>query len=418
MIDLNNYFQLITETESMLYSYLPTGAISNLKFYLKNMIKRLLKRGYNKKDAFNWPAGLLLKGLTDAVDVLESEEYVKYSQIMDNTDYSSKDSNKRIVNEIIDCIESYLAPHLKYIFKSENTNKTFDITSPTYNERLRINVLDDAITGETLLWLYERTGKSEYKIAADAIFSFLVKHEKDIVGSLIYRPVQGNSYILADMVGMVCPFLAKYGIMFSSAEALALCEIQMINFIKYGIDTKSKLPYHGFEVANLDTTSDFRHVNYGIIGWGRAVGWILRGESLYLKVLSANNIENVSENYMKIKANFIDLCDTILKYKKESNMFSWQLQATNGPTDTSGTAMIYDAILEVENVDCIKANTSIKEILNILHTEVKLSIWEYIKDGKITNVLAECLGFSMYPQIYGSYPWGQGVTLSMLSHFI
>lgn len=36
-----------------------------------------------------------------------------------------------------------------------------------------------------------------------------------------------------------------------------------------------------------------------------------------------------------------------------------------------------------------------------------------VEEGRIGNCLAECQGFSMYPQIYGSYPWSLGPALSL-----
>ena len=414
MKEFKSYYQLITETEYMLDNYLPSGLISNLKFYLRNEIKKLLKRGYNKKDAFNWPAGLLLKGLTDAVEYLESEEFSAFTNSATDDVCMDKVSSDKVASHIVSHIEAYLAPYLNKLSNNGNGNKIIGDVVSSDSKLLKIDVLDDAITAETFLWMYERTSKAEYKYAADAVFLYLMKHKKDLKGSLIYRPVQGNSFILADMVGMVCPFLAKYGIMFSSTEALDLCEKQLVNFINYGFDTLSKLPYHGYELVS-DEVNNCSYVNYGIIGWGRAVGWILRGESYYLKAILDNNIVNVSDDYIKIKANFNELCSTVMKYKK-SNMFSWQVQATNGPIDMSGTSMIWDSILEVKNIDFGgESRNDIKDCMDSIETEINSSVWNYIKEGKVTNTLAECLGFSMHPQIYGSYPWGQGVTLSMIS---
>ena len=37
-----------------------------------------------------------------------------------------------------------------------------------------------------------------------------------------------------------------------------------------------------------------------------------------------------------------------------------------------------------------------------------------IKDGKVYNCSAECMGLGLYPQIYNSYAWSVGPTLSCL----
>ena len=78
--------------------------------------------------------------------------------------------------------------------------------------------------------------------------------------------------------------------------------------------------------------------------------------------------------------------------------------------------MIWDAIFEVKNIDLGDAwINEVKNDLDTLQKEINSSTWNYIENGRVNNTLAECLGFGMHPQTYGSYPWGQGVTLSMLS---
>ena len=46
---------------------------------------------------------------------------------------------------------------------------------------------------------------------------------------------------------------------------MELAVSQIANFLAYGIDTTTELPYHGYEVET--------GMKYGIIGWGRAVGF-------------------------------------------------------------------------------------------------------------------------------------------------
>ena len=59
--------------------------------------------------------------------------------------------------------------------------------------------------------------------------------------------------------------------MFGNAEAAALARRQIGSFLNYGMDYLSSLPYHGYDRQS--------GVKYGIIGWGRATGWLLMGMS-------------------------------------------------------------------------------------------------------------------------------------------
>jgi hypothetical protein len=37
------------------------------------------------------------------------------------------------------------------------------------------------------------------------------------------------------------------------------------------------------------------------------------------------------------------------------------------------------------------------------------------RDGQMSSCSAECGGFSIYPQTYGSYPWGNAPTIAFLA---
>ena len=84
------------------------------------------------------------------------------------------------------------------------------------------------------------------------------------------------------------------------------------------MDEASGLPYHGFD---SDTG-----VKYGIIGWGRAVGWLMSGISESLAYLPEKHRSLVS-------------CGTIFKscpllwwgFRREDGSFPWQPQARDGP---------------------------------------------------------------------------------------
>ena len=63
--------------------------------------------------------------------------------------------------------------------------------------------------------------------------------------------------------------LPNYGEIFDKQEYRELAVLQIVNFLSYGMDGKTGLPYHGYDMTDS--------CKYGIIGWGRAVGWLLRG---------------------------------------------------------------------------------------------------------------------------------------------
>lgn len=105
--------------------------------------------------------------------------------------------------------------------------------------------------------------------AVEKLAAYGMNYPVDEMGSFPYRAAQKNGYIFVDLIGLMCPFLYRYGVVYDRADVMELAVKQIVNFAAYGMDGVTGLPYHGY-VADAAC-------KYGIIGWGRAVGWLLRG---------------------------------------------------------------------------------------------------------------------------------------------
>lgn len=343
--------QMVKEAEYELFHYPKRG----FGYGLKRGIKILTGRKQEPKDGINWPNGLLAKSLVDY-----------YMQ--------NKNSEEALI--ILKCLKKY---YNKWIRKG-----------------CKMFYLDDAFSGMALIDLHQITGEEKYKKAADAMFRFLKEHEIDGEGSFPYRPKQKNGYIFADGVGLVCPFLCKYGSTYQDINATNLAVTQIQNFINRGMDEKTGLPYHGYHCESS--------VKYGIIGWGRATGWLMIGmaESLAYMDPSEPDYEMIKQKYRRI-------VDKVEAYQLENGLYSWQLGAKEGPVDTSATAMILYAIAR---------SLDTKVLIGIHKSRMmrgREALWNCVKEGKIYDCLAECHGFGMYPQVYGAYPWSLGPALSLFA---
>ena len=321
---------------------------------LKRMIKQLLGREM-KRDKINWPTGLLAKSLMD---------------------YYMQNKNSEEARVILDYLKKYYG---RWMLSG-----------------CRMRCLDDAFAGITLIDLHQITGDEKYKKAADAIAQYLFRHETDDAGSYPYRPKQKNGYVFADGIGMVCPFLCKYSKTYGDLNAMNLAVTQIQNFITYGMDEKTGLPYHGYDFES--------GVKHGIIGWGRAVGWLMIGMAESLAYM-----EESRPSYEPIKQAYRRLVDKVEAYQLEGGLYSWQLGAKDGPVDTSATAMILYAIAR---------SLDTKVLIGIHKSRMmrgREALWNSVKEGRIYGCLAECQGFCMYPQVYGAYPWSLGSALSLFA---
>lgn len=175
-------------------------------YYLKRTVRLLLGRKVEPLDPINWPNGLLTIGLMD---------------------YYKRHRNSEEARQIQDCLKKY---YDRWIGKG-----------------CKLFFVDDAVSGMALIDLHQITGDEKYKKAADAIAGFLLRHETDKAGSLPYRPGQKNDFIYADMIGMVCPFLCKYGMTYENGNAVRLAVTQINNFVNFGMDVRTNLPYHGYQ---------------------------------------------------------------------------------------------------------------------------------------------------------------------------
>lgn len=229
----------------------------------------------------------------------------------------------------------------------------------------------------------------QYREALDKMADYALSCPRDEAGSFLYRAGQNNGYVFADGLGLACPFLYRYGVVFDRKECRELAVRQIVNFLAYGMDGATGLPYHGYAMAE--------GCKYGIIGWGRAVGWTLRGMAGCLQSDYGRE---------RLEASFAALVDRVLSWQRADGYFSWQLQALEGPGDTSATGMICGALQEGIDRGILAGESYVKAL-----RRGSCALEKSVRDGGVYGCSGECEGFGCYPQRYGAYPWSLGPAL-------
>lgn len=151
--------------------------------------------------------------------------------------------------------------------------KTWDYLDGWFERRLaeglperNVNTCSPLIT---LMALAERTNKAEYIKVCDEwsqwIMDGLIRtgHDRAFQHMITGDPNDGQ--ILIDTLFMTVMFLAKAGMYFQRPEYVEEAKRQYLIHIKYLLNTKTGLFYHGWDYHG-------RH-NYGAVQWGRGNGW-------------------------------------------------------------------------------------------------------------------------------------------------
>lgn len=348
----------------------------------KERIKRFIKGGLMRQklepvDPFSWPNAMLGQGLLAAFEVTNDKKYL----------FAVTDHLKRWkaagypIHYVDNVINGSLAMWIEELILKGNTLYEKG-TSANTGEKELSDILGDAAEGILALC------RDTEKVCA----AWLRNAERTDQGLLLYR-AHHPEWLFADTLGMVCPFLCRYGAVKNDEELLKLGTAQLVQFMEKGMDPRSGLCYHGY-----DNKSDMK---YGIIGWGRACGWMLKGLAESLPYIPEDR-----EEHGRLVSAFEKLIAAISGYQRPDGGFSWQLEAMEGHRDTSAEGMIGAAAVRGIN-EKNNVGIDIRRLSGIVQQSVL--------NGIVEDASGECKGFGEYSQNYGCYPWGTGSVLEFLA---
>ncbi len=251
-------------------------------------------------------------------------------------------------------------------------------------KKFKMTQIDNALSVYALMQVEDDISLEKIEVLEKKMYDLIINYPIDDEKNLPYRK-QRNELIYIDTLGIVCPFLCKYGVKYKNKESIDLGVMQFKNFLKNAIDSRTGLPYHGY-----NTKKKYKE---GIIGWGRGIGWILIG------LIECIEILREGEDYEFLKKSYQEMISKVMNYQTEQGFFTWQLECLEGHIDSSATSMIGYSLCKAM-------------LLNILGKEYSEKIDKITKaldnltiNGKVNEASGECGGFSVYPQKYDSYPW-------------
>ena len=378
--------EMIKPAAAMLDTYPVVTTKQKIKQLMKTCIPGMTPE---KAERYSWPQALLAMGLLQA-----------YEQTKDKTALSS--------------VFSYLRRWKNSGYPISHVDHVMNGSVALWTEALLTKEKREDAESLEALWICRE--------GADICAGWIKAAKKTADGILAYRS-QHPDWLFADTLGMLCPFACRYGAQKQDKELLNLGLRQLELFFQKGMDEKTGLPYHGYDEKT--------GMKYGIIGWGRACGWMLLGLSQSILWISeqpagAEQADKQQSEQSAAQPSFQSsfregcnrllllqqqLLDSVFSWQRADGGFSWQLQAQEGHRDTSAEGMIgYGAWLAAETA-AVQRSEQWSPALSRLAAIMQTSI----RDGRVTDCSGECKGFAEYPQVYGTYPWGSGSALAFLA---
>ncbi|MCE5308742.1 MAG: glycoside hydrolase family 88 protein [Acidobacteriales bacterium] len=258
--------------------------------------------------------------------------------------------------------------------------------------------VDQCMIGHSLLHLLERRGSSRLEKAIREIGHFLIReHERTAEGSLPYR-ADWPDIAFVDTVGMICPFLARYGRVFAEPEATKLSVLQLCAFLSRGMEAETFLPFHAYRTTVTG--------GLGPVGWTRGVGWLAVGLADSLADLPKD-----AHGYEELGAATRRLYEQVFGMQRENGCWAWLMNHPYGRVDTSGSAMLAYAAERCMNTGLLDPTVyeamtgrTFRGLLNLTRT-----------DGFVDGSLGECINVGLYPNSFTPTLWSQGFTAAFLA---
>ena len=353
--------KLVNKATELMFNYPNISVMQQIK----NIMKKCLGKNVYVPNCIGWPNGLCALGII---------EYIK----------ANPDSG--ICRQDVKNLKSYFDKWIR--------------------AGMEISRVEDFISGYVLMELMDVMASKneplceEYENAVHKMYEYLRNARTDEQGIFVYVPNLEENYVFADMIGMVCPFLAKYGAKYNDMKAIELCMKQFELFVVNSTDSVSKLPYHVYEYHN-----DNKIDKLGLLAWGRAVGWLLLGLYGARKALLSDG-QKYSNEIELLTEKLIEYGIILKEYQREDGLFGWSIMDAAGPSDTSATAMI------LYSLSSLRDN---QKIDNIFSRAVPGLLSYVTADGNVMQGQAECLGIGIHPMKFGSYPWTVGPALALFS---
>lgn len=168
--------------------------------------------------------------------------------------------------------------------------------------------VDKINPGRQLLFLFNKTKDSKYKIAADTLRKQIQNQPRTNEGGFWHKKIYHYQMWL-DGLYMVEPFYAQYSKMFDDEKSFDDITFQFISVYNHTLDNETGLLYHAWDESHEQKWAN-KETGTSPHFWGRAIGWYLMAIVDVLDYLPQEHNDRA-----KLISILSNLSETLLKYR-------------------------------------------------------------------------------------------------------
>ena len=350
----------------------------------------------------NWLGRIKIGSVTDKKTWLQSTQAVIIRWLEAGTPKLPVNENKKF--RLIAAIKNYKK-----------------IESTAYWQDAAILKAADGIDGSdegvfALLDKYIDTDSGKWRTAPDKIDCAMLAYEllcseivdntsirpaMDYVADFLYRLYEDNGTIpyneqvrdvrFVDTIGMVCPFLMKYAVVYNKPEYIDIALEQIKEYRKYGFDKDTRMPCHCFNVRTK--------APLGIYGWGRGCAWWALGITDCLKTLMTSKTYNIEKVLLLKYA--IEFMSCVKAYQRSDGAFCRMLFTPSLEDSSAGAMLAYCFAVMYDLTENEDYKSSCVRVLEHLKTCTR-------RNGVIDYAQGDTMGIGFYSDALRVVPATQG----------
>ena len=244
-------------------------------------------------------------------------------------------------------------------------------------------------------------------LCSKVIDNSAIRPAMDYLAEYLYKLAEENGTVpynmavkdvrFVDTVGMICPFLIKYAVVYNKPEYVDIALAQIKQYRKHGFDKDTRIPFHCFDVRS--------GAPLGICGWGRGCAWWAIGITDSLKTLMEVKTYNI-EKVMLLKY-CIEFLSSVKAYQRSDGAFERMLFTQSLEDSSAGAMLAYCFAVLYDITENDEYKSACVRVLEHLKTCTR-------RNGVIDYAQGDTMGIGFYSDSLRVVPATQGFAVAAI----